>query len=47
MSEEVRQKQEEDCFLCLSPPLSRDPAARCFASRYNLSVQGEGTVHLQ
>lgn len=47
MSEEVKQKQAEDCFLSLSPPLSGDPAGQCFVPGCNLSVQGEGTVHLQ
>jgi len=33
--------------VSLSPPLSGDPAGQCFAPGYNLSVQGEGTVHFQ
>lgn len=48
MSEEVKLKQAEDCFLRLPlPPLSRDPAGQCFAPGYNLSGKAEDTVHLQ
>lgn len=47
MSKEVKQKQAEDCFLSLSPLLSGDPSGQCVMPGYRLSVQGEGTVHMQ